>query len=476
MMKKEIIGANPYLPLWEHIPDGEPRVFTHNGEERVYVYGSHDTIKDDYCGLDYVVWSAPVNDLTDWRFDGVCYESSDGEPLYAPDVVEKDGKYYMYIAEDQGSKIYVASSDSPAGPFKNPVLTQLGFDPGVLVDDDGRVYAYWGFCACFAAEMNDDMATIKEGTFVEHMIPHTVPVGCAAYMDYDHIDSTYCFFEASSIRKVGGKYVYIYSRRINNAEPELGFPAHTNSYLNYIYSDNPLSGWKNGGLISYNCGDLYITPEGEKDRAYYHCNNHGSIVDVHGQWYVFYHRQTGTDQFARQGMLEPIDVAVDKNGDVYIGKVTYDSDGEPIAHEPAEMTSQGAYTDGIDAYGILSAGYACYITPADNGERAYIKPVYEGYSSPVVNIKSGTVVGFKYMNFGDTSPKSVTLRLQNFTNGKITVTVASPDGTKIAELADGVCRSDIISSVTGKQAVYFTFTSENEKGDICVFDTLTFDK
>lgn len=475
-MKKEITGANPYMPLWEHVPDGEPRLFKYNGEERVYVYGSHDTIRTDYCGVDYVVWSAPADDLTNWRCDGICYRSSNGNPLYAPDVVEKDGRYYMYVAEDRGTTIYVASSDSPTGPFEDPVLTDMGFDPGVLVDDDGRIYGYWGFCACFAAELNDDMATIKEATLVEHMLPHTMPLDIVKDPDYDHIDSKYCFFEASSIRKVMGKYVYIYSQRINKAEPENGFPAHTNSYLSYAYSDDPLSGWKYGGKISYNCGDMYMTSEGERSRAYYHCNNHGSIVDVHGQWYVFYHRQTGTDQFARQGMLEPIDAAVDKNGRVYLGSITYNSAGEPVANGPVEMTSQGAFASGIDAYGILSAGYACYITPAENGDRAYIKPVYEGYSAPVINIKSGTVVGFKYMNFGDVPPAAVTVKTDGFIRGKIIITADSPNGIKLAELDACEETVSVVSEITGKHAVYFTFVSDDKNCSVCTFDVFTFDQ
>ena len=65
-MKERLKSANPYLPLWEHVPDGEPRVFEYNGEKRVYVYGSHDTLKTAYCGPDQVVWSAPVDDLTEF--------------------------------------------------------------------------------------------------------------------------------------------------------------------------------------------------------------------------------------------------------------------------------------------------------------------------------------------------------------------------------------------------------------------------
>lgn len=92
--------GNPYLPLWEYIPDAEPYVFEdpdNPGKYRLYVYGSHDTLKTAYCGTDLVVWSAPVEDLSDWRCDGVIFESvvnGTADVLYAPDValVEENGK------------------------------------------------------------------------------------------------------------------------------------------------------------------------------------------------------------------------------------------------------------------------------------------------------------------------------------------------------------------------------------------------
>ena len=79
--KSTALAINPYLPEWEHIPDGEPYVFEdpeHPGKERIYIYGSHDTSKTSYCGPDLTVWSAPVEDLTDWRCDGVIFEYSSG--------------------------------------------------------------------------------------------------------------------------------------------------------------------------------------------------------------------------------------------------------------------------------------------------------------------------------------------------------------------------------------------------------------
>ena len=108
--------GNPYLPLWEHIPDGEPYVFEdpdNPGKYRVYIYGSHDDLRSEYCGRDQVVWSASVDSLNNWRYDGVIFSinrngigelfTSDGtaDVLYAPDValvVSNSGEktYYLY--------------------------------------------------------------------------------------------------------------------------------------------------------------------------------------------------------------------------------------------------------------------------------------------------------------------------------------------------------------------------------------------
>ena len=152
--------ANPYLPQWEYIPDGEPRVFG----DRVYVYGSHDKAgADSFC--DYVLkcWSAPVDNLNDWVCHGDIFHTlpdrdhaadtdwtNENNQLFAPDVVEKDGRYYLYayIINARGC---VGVSDRPEGPFK--LISQYKYtmpdeiccdgwfiDPGVFVDDDGRTY------------------------------------------------------------------------------------------------------------------------------------------------------------------------------------------------------------------------------------------------------------------------------------------------------------------------------------------------
>lgn len=477
-MKEFIKGANPYMPLWEHVPDGEPRVFEHNGEKRVYVYGSHDIEKDKYCGRNYVVWSAPVNDLTNWKCHGVSYETHYDSILYAPDVVKKGDTYYLYAAERCGSLVVVASSKTPWGPFENPVETKLGFDPGVLVDDDGKVYAYWGGCAapCYIAELEDDMATIKEGTLVENPLGHsTCPWDPK---DDGHISLVDAFFEASSPRKVMGKYVYIYSKRYEIPVPELGVFEPCNGFLSYRQSDSPFGPFRDGGDISFNGGEILHDSEGLGIMTYRWGNNHGSIMEIEGKWYVFYHRQTGTDEYSRQAMLEPVDVAMGGDGRLYIGDVKY-LGGEPVSSKPVEMTSQGAHINGLDARKWISAGYACHLF----GSRHYanIKPVYDkndDISAPIVNITSGTTVGFRYLQFGAASPKQVTIVLGKGSELKVNVRLDSYKGRVIASADFAGGESEVSAPVTagviGKHAVYFEFVSEDPEADH-IFDRFTFD-
>ena len=476
-MKSFIRGANPYMPLWEHVPDGEPRVFEHNGEKRVYVYGSHDIERREYCGRNYVVWSAPVTDLTDWTCHGVSYETHYDSILFAPDVVKKGDTYYLYAAEKYGSLIVVATSRTPWGPFENPVETKLGFDPGILVDDDGRVYAYWGGCAapCYIAELEEDMATIKEGSLVSNPLGHSTcpwnPV------DDGHISLIDGFFEASSPRKVLGKYVYIFSRRYEKPVPELGVYEPNNGFLSYRFSDSPFGPFTGGGDISFNGGEILRDSEGAGTMTYQWGNNHGSIAEINDKWYVFYHRQTGINEYSRQAMLEPIDVAMGKDGALYIGEIRY-LNGEPVSSRPVEMTSQGAHINGLDAAQWISAGYACHIH--GSRLRAYVEPRYEqreDISTPVVGITSGTTVGFRYLQFGGNSPKTVTVVMNRCQPLKILVRLDSYRGRILASLDFSAAESEktapLTAGVIGRHAVYFEFLSEAD-GEIASFDRFTF--
>ena len=405
--------GNPYLPLWEYIPDAEPYVFEdpdNPGEYRLYVYGSHDTLKTAYCGTDLVVWSAPVEDLSDWRCDGVIFESvvnGTADVLYAPDValVEENGKktYYLYPNNQSwGRTTMVCKSDRPDGPFevvnwKEGSTTEtegvLGFDPAVFVDDDGSVYGYWGFVESWWGKLDEDnMSALKEGETSKRNIPSYDQMTAFDYdptqfnIVQDENVGKWGFFEASSIRKVGNKYVFIYSR---NGLPEE--PTGKNySQLAYGYSDSPEGPWKWGGIIVDAMGEIIPNENGGYDRTFAGGNTHGSICESNGQWYVFYHRNLHT--YARQAMVEPITVEWDEESV---------ADGGEVRISMAEVTSNGFFIEGLNPYVKHSAGIVSYLTGG-----ASITPAYSEDTTtlPVVNIRNGVIAGIKYFNFDLDAP------------------------------------------------------------------------
>ena len=120
--------------------------------------------------------------------------------------------------------------------------------------------------------------------------------------------------------------------------------------------------------------------------------------------------------------------------------------------------------------------------PVNGGtEPAYIKPVYEqrdDVSAPVVNITEGTVVGFRYLQFGNASPKSLTLRAKISAGAEITVRLDTPGGKTVASLtSDGRVEEmteQLSEAVTGRHAVYFVFSAEGN-GPAAEMDRFTFD-
>lgn len=509
------IAQNPYLPLWEYIPDGEPYVFEDPdcpGKYRVYVYGSHDDLVDKYCGKDQVVWSAPVDNLDDWRYDGIVFtsiydangellnEDGTGDILYAPDVavrVENGKKMYYFYPNNQagGRQTMVAASDRPDGPFKvinwnkeNPRVTDgcLTFDPGVFVDDDGRVYGYWGFEHSYCAELDPvTMASVKPGTEITNEM-----------ISSNRVPGDFSFFEASSIRKIEDKYVFVYSRRTREGEFGLPFCNYT---LAYAYSDNPLGPWTYGGTII----DGRARDKDENGNviwtAYPYGNTHGSIIEIGGQWWVFYHRQAGTDEFSRQAMVAPIELSIEKGKG---GKVTINE---------AEYNSEGFHIEGLNPLNRYSAGIACYLTnPDGNGENypnffftgSYIKATrvnaeHEALASqrepfcPIVNNTAGSVVGYKYFNFDQLAgAKKVSLDIDlepQGNAGTITILVGGPNkargGKEVGRINVGAGKDGLakytaelkgVSSLKGKQPLFFVFSSDKKGESICDLYALQF--
>ena len=461
MKKKLIIAAlsmvatlataqNPYLPLWEHLPDGEPRVFEdpdNPGKLRAYIIGSHDVKFTEYCGNDIRIWSAPVEDLTNWRDEGPVfshYVNGKWDTMFAPDLVEVKDKttgkktYWLYPHSRGWRRVpMVCKGDRPDGPFTPVNLNADGtacvdgsiidFDPSVFVENitnkkdpdyarGFRAYVFYGFRHSTAFELDqDNMYAVRPGTEIrDYFIPASERYGVIRDPEGTQYPALYKgqnpgefnFFEASSIRQVGNKYVMVFS---GYSGPDYGLGS-TNSALRYAYGDSPLGPWRSGGVLVDSRG---VVPNEDgthlvgMNAAH---NTHGSLQEINGQWYVFYHRPPRGFGFARQAMVAPVKIEWDKKPVAKGGKVRivgYDpyaknnewtaeaSDG--MKYTGAEVTSEGFNIFGLPPYAYYSAGIACYMS-----DQQWMQDNFDVWnnSMDLTGVKNGGVVGFKYFGFG----------------------------------------------------------------------------
>ena len=452
---------NPILPSWEYVPDGEPYVFG----DRIYVFGSHDRFNGhQFCLNDYVCWSAPVDNLANWRFEGTIFRKEqdpywkEGMIIQAPDVqVGPDGRYYLYYTLGIVPFISVAVCDSPAGQYQfygivhHPDGTPAGskpgdvfqFDPGVFRDDDGKIYLYSGFSignnpqfaeaakkfqmkGGYAAQLEEDMLTLK--TQQTLIVPTT---GYDAGTGFEG----HGFFEASSMRKIRGKYYFIYSSVLSHE-------------LCYAVSDYPDKDFQFGGTL-VSIGDVGL--DGRTEPVNYLGNTHGSLVEIKNKWYIFYHRQTNRHNYSRQACAE---------------EITFTPDGHFLQ---AEITSCGLNGGPLRGAGMYEARIACNLR-SKNGALAYgTAGTPEAKDHPyftqsgqdrecngdqyIANMQDGATAGFKYFTFDHPRKISIT-------------TSGDGDGYFSVSLADGgaeICRvalngsGEINQEISGTHGLYFTY-------------------
>ena len=445
-----VSAQNPYLPLWEHLPDGEPRVFEdpdHPGKYRAYIIGSHDITYSGYCGNDIRMWSAPVEDLSQWKDEGPIfswYVDGQWDTMFAPDLVEttdrKTGKktYWLYPHSRGWRRVpMVCKGDRPNGPFTPVNLTKDGrqclpgslidFDPSVFIEnitdkkdpdyDKGfRAYVFYGFQHSTACELDQNtMYSMRPGTKLhDYFIPASARYGVVRDPEETTYPALYKgqnpgdfnFFEASSIRQVGNKYVMVFS---GYSGPDYGLGS-TNSALRYAFGDSPLGPWRSGGVLVDSRGVVENEDGSHLMTTNAAHNTHGSLQQINGQWYVFYHRPPRGFGNARQAMVAPVKITWDKKSvaDGGIVKITaydpYSKNNEWTAkasdgtqYTGAEVTSEGFQIFGLPPYNYYSAGSACFMTGNE-----WMQDNYDVWnnSMDLAGITNKGIVGFKYFGFG----------------------------------------------------------------------------
>ncbi|MCQ2539413.1 MAG: family 43 glycosylhydrolase [Acetatifactor sp.] len=450
--------TNPYLPSWEYVPDGEPYVFG----DRVYVYGSHDFFNGDvYCMGDYVGWSAPVDDLGNWRYEGVIYRK-DQDPhntdlqgnLYAPDVtIGPDGRYYLYYVLSSWGNVSVAVCDTPAGKYEfygyvhyqDGTLLGEGkiedpqFDPGVITEN-GKTYLYTGFCGYGDPNRHGPMCTVLGEDMLTIIEEPVFIAPSSAYSKGSDFEG-HEFFEGPSIRKRGDTYYFIYS----------SVKFHE---LCYATSKNPKEGFKYQGVI-VSGGDLGIDSYKPADMcAYYTANNHGSMEKIGDDWYIFYHRHTNGTNYSRQGCFE---------------KLKFREDGTIVQ---AEMTSCGSVAP-LRGKGEYPTYIACnlfndipvtYVPWSGWMDDRFPKITQWGSDGDenygyIANMRNSATAGFKY--FDCKGIKKVTIKTKGYANGQMEIRTKW-DGESLGSIPIGYANvwhetTAEIEIPDGINALYFTF-------------------
>ena len=244
------LAQNPFV---RHMYTADPSARVFN--ERLYVYPSHDEDTATWFSMqDWHVFS--TRDMQNWTDHGVAFSLKDiswaDHEAWAPDCIYRNGKYYFYYPVE-ASKIGVAISDSPTGPFRDPLDSALihtdsrgvvcnrdFIDPAVFIDDDGQAYLYMGQLVVNVIKLNEDMISYDGKVYL--------------------LEGTDDFFEAIWMHKYQGRYYLSY--------------VGESGEIKYCMGDSPLGPFEYQGVIlpRMNSG-----------------TNHHSIVEYQGNWYMFYH-------------------------------------------------------------------------------------------------------------------------------------------------------------------------------------------
>lgn len=424
---------NPVLPPHLHIPDSEAHVMP---DGRVYLYGSWDQEEQLFCSKQYRVFSS--DNMTDWTDHGVSFDAlqvpwvydeqapkysgsidwskptpflrkmierdtKDGtleipqfpkDMLFAPDAIHRDGKYYLYFCMADSSE-GVAVADKPEGPFRDPVqLPCGGIDPAVFIDEDGQAYFYWGQFYAHAARLKPNMTEFAEGSIVSNLVTEA-----------DHF-----FHEGSSLRKRGDTYYFVYSSMIRGKPTSLA----------YATSKSPLGPYHYRGVIVDNDG---CDPQS--------WNNHGSIEEVNGQWYVFYHRSSRNRQQKRRLCIEPIFFREDGT----IGEV--------------KMTSQGAgrpfaIGETIEAYRACQLSGHAFISPNSYGDEV------------LTGIQDGDLAYFRYAEWEREANR---IKIDAVGSGQITIYLDDEEeASGVVTIQEGITISSSFVGIRGRHEIRLEFS------------------
>ena len=459
-------GIGNHNPVMTQRFGADPYALVYDG--RVYLYMTCDEfmrdekgeiLENNYSEI-YKINVISSADLVNWTDHGSVYAASDkgvstwGNNSWAPAVAYKeiDGKmkFFLYFANG-GNGIAVLTSDSPTGPFIDPLdkplisravptcadITWL-FDPAILMDDDGSAYIYFG-----GGIPNEDKVanpgTARVAKLGEDMIS----------LDGDPvvIDNVSYLFEDSGINKINGTYYYSYCSNFNVPEEkadEIGF--HCGEIIT-MSSDNPM------GPFTM-CGPILKNPQYYFGRG---GNNHHCMFEFEGQWYMSYHTR----------ILEEA-MGINKGyRSTNIDKVTFDNKGniEMIQGTLAGVEQLGA----LNPYQKVKAATIGVMGGIETTQYGEESMKYGSGDMIVTGIHTGSWIGVYGVDFGTRRAEEFCVSARGNGKGYIKICMDSLDGEALGYVEIDLnnptdfteIKTQIEKKIVGKHDIYFIFSGEN---------------
>jgi len=404
----------------------DPGAFVYNG--RVYVYCSNDN-ENSATGTTYDMSSVVCvssTDLKNWTDHGIVFDVPDDASWtklsWAPSPAYKNGKFYLYYGNG-GSAIGVAVSDSPLGPFVDPLGHALAngstpgvqpfngwlFDPMTFIDDDGQAYMYFGGNGesnMRVAKLNDDMISIK-GSCSSITVPN--------------------LFEAAWLHKNNGIYYFSYSTNPSNG-----------MRIDYMTSTDPMSGFKYGGVLS---------PQPPNNNN----NNHQAVIKFNDKWYEVYHNRIVAEQ-------NGVGTAYHRN--LAIDEFTHNADGS--------IKKMVNTVDGVAQVGYLDP-YIRQEGETMSDQSGINTEVCEAGGMDLAYIDDGDWIMVEGVDFGSAGAGSFSASVASpDAGGKIEIRLGSPTGTLAGTLTvpntGGFQKwktelTSLNNKITGIKNVYFVFST-----------------
>jgi hypothetical protein len=432
---RQTSAQNPII-MDQFTADPSARVF----DGKVYVYPSHDILASEgrgrvgwFCMADYHVFSSA--NLTDWADHGVIvsqnnvdWVDSTGYSMWAPDCIERNGKYYFYFPSKpkdsnatQGRffSIGVAIADKPEGPFipqPEPIENVRGIDPNPFIDKDGHAYLYWSARNIYVAKLKENMLELDSEPMI---IPNLPEKGLK--------EGPYMF-------ERNGIYYLTYPHVENKTER-----------LEYAVGDNPLGPFTVTGVI------MDESPTG--------CwTNHQSFIEFNSQWYLFYHHNDLSPKF-------------DKNRSTMIDSLFFNNDGTIKKVVPTLRgvgVTEATQKIQIDRYSHISK---------EGASIAFLDTLNTFAGWKTILNSPNAWIQYNSVDFGSKKLTSVNVRAQSQTGCVLQIRLNNANGPVIAqvEIPNDSEWNDIKASVSKVQSGIHNLVVELKNEKLVEVDWIRFE-